>query len=141
MDVYNIHRRDMMSIMNIRQVTEIQVRTDIVVMGSNPENADYDNPRGYIYGYRGYLLAIAPDGSQWVFERTMADLVEQNVFDRLATFCAHVQHKINCGVKLDVNRWTETRPAYGSEAYANGGWSREDAMEERCADENRDGEF
>lgn len=126
----------MMPLMNIHQVTEIQVRTDVVVMGSNPENADYDNPRGHIYGYRGYLIAIAPDGSQWVFERTMADLLERNVLDRLDTFCAHVQRQIDRGVKLDVNRWTETRPAYGSEAYANGGWSREDAMLERMEDEH-----
>ena len=127
--------------MNLHQVTEIQTRTDIVVIGSNPENADYVNPRGYIYGYRGYLLAIAPDGSQWVFERSMVDRLEQNVFDRLATFCARVQHKINCGAKLDANRWSETRPMYGSEAYVNGGWSREDAMEERRAAEDCDGEF
>jgi len=120
--------------MNIEQVTQIFCRTDVVVIGHNPENADYTNPRGEIYGFCGFVVAEAPDGSRWQFDRTMTSRLEANVLARLETFAAHVQWQIENGRKLDPNHWTTVRPGYGSEAYSNGGWSREDAMLERMAD-------
>lgn len=124
--------------MNIEQVTQIFWQTDIVVIGTNPENADYDNPYGHIYGYCGYVIAEAPDGSRWVFNRSMTCRWESEIVDRLSSFVKHVQFKLDGGRKLDPQYWAPTRPGYGSDAYANGGWSQEDAMLERMAD--RDGE-
>lgn len=120
--------------MNIHQVNQIFCQTDVVVIDQDPEMADYDNPRGYRYGYRGYVIAEAEDGSRWVFNRTMTSYLEAEVMDRLSTFVAHVQKKIDAGRKLDPQFWQSTRPGYGSEAYANGGWSQEDAAAERAAD-------
>lgn len=124
--------------MNIHQVITITCRTDIVVIGHNPENADYTNPRGAIFGFCGYVIAEAPDGSRWEFDRTMTGHFEAEVLARLETFVAHVQWQVKNGRKLDATHWTPARPCYGSEAYASGGWSHEDAMLERMAD--RDGE-
>lgn len=122
--------------MNIHQVITITCRTDIVVIGHNPENADYTNPRGEIYGYRGYILATAPDGSRWEFNRTMTDRSERVVLERLESFVKHVQQHIDRGGKLNPAHWEESRPQYGSEAYEVGGWSRIDAENERAYDES-----
>lgn len=81
-----------------------------------------------------FVVAEAPDGSRWQFDRTMTSRLEANVLARLETFVAHVQWQIENGRKLDPNHWTSVRPGYGSEAYSNGGWSWEDAMLERMAD-------
>lgn len=136
--VYIIPRMYKMSIMQIHQVTQIFCRTDVVVVGHNPENADYDNPRGAIFGFCGYVIAEAPDGSRWEFDRTMTGHFEAEVLARLETFVAYMQWQVKNGRKLDATHWTPARPCYGSEAYASGGWSHEDAMLERMAD--RDGE-
>lgn len=127
-----------MPIMQIHHVTQIFCRTDVVVVGYNPENADYDNPRGAIFGFCGYVIAEAPDGSRWQF--VCSECFEASENFRLET-TGHgpiVQWQVKNGRKLDATHWTPVRPGYGSEAYANGGWSREDAMLERMAD--RDGE-
>lgn len=120
--------------MNINQADQIVVRTDVVIIGSNPEMADYDNPKGHIYGFKGYILAVADDGSQWVFEHTHTRRYEIDVLARLNTFANKVQQHLNKGGKLDPRRWRETRPAYGSDAYVSGGWSQIDAEMERMED-------
>lgn len=117
--------------MNINQADQIVVRTDIVVIGCNPEMADYDNPRGNIYGFCGYILAVAEDGSQWMFEHTITRRYEHDVLARLNTFANKVQAHLNKGGKLDPSRWQEIRPAYASEAYVNGGWVEHDYEAER----------
>lgn len=117
--------------MKLSQVTQIFWQTDIVPLDQNPENADYDNPRGYRYGYRGFVLAETPDGSRWVFHRHMDNYIEANVAERLNSFVAHVQRAIDAGKKLEPALWQETRPGYGSDAYINGGWSQQDCYEER----------
>jgi len=122
-------------IMQLHQVNEVFARTDIVVVGHNPENADYTNPRGEIYGYCGYVVACAPDGSQWIFNRNMTDVLEAVVLHRLETFVKHVQWQLENGRQLDPQFWTPTRPSYGSAAYANGGWDQLDAEEERLSEE------
>lgn len=117
--------------MNINQADQIVVRTDIVVIGCNPENADYDNPRGNIYGFCGYILAVAEDGSQWMFEHTHTRRYEIDVLARLNSFANKVQDHLNKGGKLDPTRWQEVRPAYASEAYIAGGWVEHDYESER----------
>lgn len=124
-----------MPTMQLEHITQIFCHADIVVIGQNSEMADYDNPRGYLYGFRAYVFAEAPDGSRWVFDRTCTRRSEFDALGRVATFVAHVQRSIEMGRKLDPEHWTETRPGYGSEAYDRGGWSQIDAMEERVSDE------
>lgn len=46
------------------KVTEFFARTDIVVTGSNPENADYTNPRGHIFGFAAYVVADSERGDR-----------------------------------------------------------------------------
>ena len=120
--------------MNIEQVIQIFWQMDIVPLDQNPECADYDNPRGYRYGYRGFVIAEAADGSRWVFHRYLDNYLEANVAERLDTFVAHVQRAIDAGQKLDPTLWEETRPGYGSDAYIQGGWSMRDREEERSWD-------
>lgn len=121
----------MMPVMQLEHVTQISCRTDVVVIGTNPEMADYDNPRGHIFGYCGYIIADAPDGSRWVFDRTLTKRIESDVFARLDTLVAHMQRAVDNGRKLDPQHWIESRPCYGSEAYVNGGWAEEDYLLER----------
>lgn len=121
--------------MNIEQVTQVFWQTDVVPLDQDPECADYDNPRGYRYGYRGFVIAEADDGSRWVFHRHLDNYLEAEVTKRLDTFVAHVQRAIDSGKKLDSALWRESRPGYGSEAYQAGGWSMIDAELERREDE------
>jgi hypothetical protein len=105
------------------------------VIGHNPENADYSNPRGAIHGLRGSVVAEAPDGSRWVFDRTITARSHDYVVPRLEAFAEHVMKTMKEGRKLDPSHWQETRPAYGSKAYVDGNWQEQDYVEERFTEQ------
>jgi hypothetical protein len=44
-----------------------------------------------------------------------------------------VRASLVAGYSVDLAYWTESRPAYGSDAYIAGGWSAIDAEEEHAA--------
>lgn len=42
-------------------------RSDVVIVGTNPENADYDNPRGHVFGERWVVSASNDHGDTFEF--------------------------------------------------------------------------
>jgi hypothetical protein len=94
-------------------------RTDLVVIGTHPEMANYDNPRGEIYGFASYVVAEAADGER----RCLAIKVSACAEEALAPAerqAAALNARLKAG-KLPVafNAWHHDRPAYGSDAYCS----------------------
>lgn len=94
--------------------------SDIVVIDHNPEMADYDNPRGEVYGYFTYVVAEDNDGYRCSLHvETVSVHVGETVAMRRAEALARaLAARLNSG-KLPVafNGWAAMQPAYGSEAY------------------------
>ena len=117
--------------------THFDTYTDIVVIGSNPEMADYDNPRGHVYGFAAYVRAVSKHGDTRVLhvatERSERDAVAQA--DQLAErLNARLQNLGKLPVAFDG--WTAGRPVYGSDAYVEYGQADDVALEAReLADE------
>lgn len=99
------------------QVTQFFARTDIVVVGSDPEMADYTNPRGNIYGFAAYVVADSERGDRRELYITTSQIESECMAD-----AGKVADALNARLaagKLPVafDRWQEGRPAYGSDAY------------------------
>lgn len=106
-------------------VLSIQIREDIVVVGHNGEMAEYDNPRGEVYGRRYYLVATAnmgdkrsnDDGLQWANASTFTDPAKAQAFaDELHEY-------MNYGGQLNDEFWREIEPMYGTQAWLN--WNQD----------------
>jgi hypothetical protein len=95
--------------------------TDLVVLGSNPENADVSNPHGDIFGHSAYVVAEDAQGNR---VRTFLKTApwESDVLPAAERMAAALMVRLGNG-KLPINfeSWTETRPAYGSDAYVDYG--------------------
>lgn len=118
----------------IEQVIQVFVETTPIVVGYDPELVNYDNQRGEIRGWRGDVIAMASDGSQWKFNRAHVGYSEAEVVERLASFVNLVNRSIENGVKLNGTYWSSIRPAYGSQAYCDGNWSLSDKFDELHAE-------
>ena len=114
------------------KVTGFFARTDIVITGSNPEMADYTNPRGHIYGFAAYVVADTERGDRRELYVSTARS-EREVLEVAEKFAAALNARLALG-KLPVafQRWDEGRPAYGSDAYDP---EEEVALERREAEE------
>lgn len=88
-------------------------RSDIVITGSHPENADFDNPDGWEFGLQEYVMVCNQQGDTYQLP------VPKNA-ELLAT---RLMARWNNLRKLPVNfaNWQIGRPVYGSEAYAQYG--------------------
>ena len=97
--------------------THFFAATDIVVIGSNPENADITNPRGEYFGSAGYVVAEDARGSRvrLHIKTSHSDADALNTADRVAK--ALNARLANGRLPVAFDRWEETFPAYGSEAY------------------------
>jgi hypothetical protein len=95
-----------------------ELRSDLVVVGHNPEAADMDHPNGEVVGERFYMLATDPKGytRQWGWFPS-AEACEL-AFEFLAP---------------PVDEWTASRPRYGSEAFGEAAQDSLDAAAERDA--------
>lgn len=108
------------------------VRSDLVVVDSDPEAADMSNPRGEIYGDAAYVVAEDSDGYRWrspviTVRRWMGEA------ERIA---GHVALALNARAatgKLPVGfgNWQPIDPCYGSTAYEREGVEAERAYLER----------
>jgi len=99
------------------QITEFTAYTDIVVIGQDPEMADYDNPQGHVHGFAAYVQAISEHGNT----RTLCVGVSRWESDVLAKAVAQADAlnvRLAMG-KLPVrfDTWREGHPIYGSQAY------------------------
>lgn len=120
--------------MDLHQVNCVFPQTDVVVIGTNPENADYNNPTGAIFGFCAYVIAEAPDGSRWQYVETRTRRLEHDAYAAVQALVNAANARISQGGVLTPEYWVPARPGYGSEAYDRGGWSYEDALQERMND-------
>lgn len=111
------------------------VRESLVVVGTDPEMADYDNPRGELVGESHRVVAEDEDGSRYehryaAVTRNGYTLSDLSV-DRLEALAAYLNkaHPV-----LDEDLWHEIDPAYGSMAYQREGTEAERAYMERYHD-------
>ena len=101
---------------------------DIVVVGHCPEMADYENPRGELYGYRTYVVAEDALGYRRCLQvETVTSRVSEaqalQVADRMAQA---LNARLESGKgPVAVNTWELDQPAYGSEAYVREGCEEE----------------
>lgn len=116
--------------------------SDIVVTGNNTECADYDNPRGNLYGFQPFVTVTDTNGNRKRLDvgppigrfygfgggRSMDEA--NKIADDLAM---RLQARWDNFGKLPIRfcDWYDTRPAYGSDAYIAYGaaddlaWERE----------------
>ena len=98
--------------------------SDIVVVGTNPEMADIDNPRGNLFGEAWYVYAENCHGDRYRFYMGIDKQIQSENMANALT------ERLAAG-KLPVafDRWEQTRPSYGSDAYIEYGQDDDIAME------------
>lgn len=109
-----------------------------VVVGSNPEMADIDNPRGHIFGLSYAVRARNERGDTWELPVATGSLHDDAVLaERTTRVATALQARLDRLGKLPVGfaQWQQGRAVYGSEAYVAYGADDELAMERREADE------
>jgi hypothetical protein len=99
------------------QIAEFTAYTDIVVIGQNPEMADYDNPQGHIYGFAAYVQAVSEQGDTRILcvgvNRWESDVLAKAVAQADALNVRLALGKLPVGFES----WREGHPIYGSQAY------------------------
>jgi len=106
--------------------------SDLVIVGSNLEAADWSNPNGNIYGTSSYVIAEDAAGNRVrLFVKAGTD--ETAVFTAAEKQAAALNARLGLG-KLPVNfsSWEHARPAYGSEAHECYGEDDDLAWEREC---------
>ena len=98
--------------------------SDIVVVGTNTEMADIDNPRGHLFGEAWYVYAENPHGDR---RRFYMGIDKQIQSERMAS--ALTQRLAAGKLPVAFDRWQPTRPSYGSDAYIEYGQADDLAME------------
>jgi hypothetical protein len=114
---------------------EFYTSTDIVIIGQNPEMADYDNPHGYLHGYASYVYAEDIRGvRRRLFVCTGP--AERESLEPAEIMAQALNARLRAG-KLPVafDRWEEYHPVYGSEAYQMDGGEEELIAWERSLEE------
>ena len=96
--------------------------TDLVVVGTNPEMADYSNPRGEIIGFTSYVQVNNEYGDTRVLT-VSTSRCESEVLEAAEKLCKAFEARLANFGKLPVgfDRWVEGRALYGSDAYMDYG--------------------
>lgn len=122
--------------MNTNAIT-FDTQSDIVVVDQNSEMADYDNPRGEVYGFAAYVRASNEHGdTRLLYVGTSRD--EREVLAKADKLAAALTARLANLGKLPVafDSWQPGRPVYGSDAYVEYGQYDDLALEAReLADE------
>jgi hypothetical protein len=106
-------------------------RSDIVVTGTDPENADISNPRGESYGLQWFVQATNGHGD--AYEQPVVTPRPEDA-ERVATRLAAA---LNTRMQrlgrfpVDFASWPPGRPVYGSPAYLEYGQDDDLATEAR----------
>lgn len=115
--------------------TNFFAATDLVVIGINSEMADYDNPRGEIIGHAAYVYADSEHGDRRRFF-VKTDRFESEVLPQAERLAAALNARLAAGrLPVGFDRWEETRPGYGSDAWQEYGEFDEMMLERREAEE------
>lgn len=114
-----------MRVHHFNEARQLDIASDIVVLGHNSENADYSNPRGEFYGYACYIVVEAADGRRWAHDHTIKSLFESDALAELRPLQQRMQARLDAGGRLNPKHWSEIQAAYGSEAYTRDGWQQE----------------
>jgi hypothetical protein len=117
------------------QPTAFFAASDIVVVDSNPEMADYTNPRGLIYGVSSYVVAEDARGNRCRLY-VATGRYDEDVLPAADRLAQALNARLACG-KLPVafDRWEDARPAYGSDAYIEYGQYDDIELERREAED------
>lgn len=102
--------------------------SDIVVIDHNPEMADYDNPRGELYGYAAYVVAEDEFGHRCrlYVETLSCGYGERRAMESADRVARALIARLQTGrLPVAFDRWETISPAYGSHAY----------IEEGCEDD------
>lgn len=98
-------------------ITNFFAATDLVVIGNNPEMADYDNPRGDIIGYAAYVYADSECGERRRIHMKTSRW-ESEVLPNATKMAMALNARLAKGLlPIAFETWENARPAYGSEAY------------------------
>lgn len=102
----------------------VTVQQTLVCVGTDPEFADIDNPRGERYEVQRYLQVDLPNGRRWAGPTV--------TLRAGAGMAASLQQAINQGYDPATSEaFREVTPAYGSEAYIKGGHESIEAQIEK----------
>jgi hypothetical protein len=107
------------------------VGSDIVVVGYNAENADFDNPRGAIHALRPYIRAVDEQGNTRVkySTKTYHTSQEREAHADAEIVAATLNLKLAKRRKPRFEAWVVGRPVYGSPAYQDYGQADDLAWE------------
>ena len=101
-------------------ISHFHAMTNVVVIGSNPEMADYVNREGHIFGIAGYVVAEDTDGNRkrWHVV-TLHHMLEEQVFAQVERQVVALTNRLAQGKNpVGFDRWEDTFPAYGSDAHS-----------------------
>ena len=101
-----------------KAINTYHVRQDIVVVDSNPELADYDNPNGDIHGTASYIVATNPEGYRLAhFAQSIRVKNREETKYSLERLQALTDYLNAEQPELNAKHWHPTEPQYGSPAY------------------------
>ena len=92
-------------------ITEVRVRVEVQVVGSNGEYADMTNPQGLIYNDFGSIEARTEDG-RWMILKSICKNLHD---DRNEDYLKALAYKIRCTRNIDEALWSYTY-SYGAGA-------------------------
>lgn len=122
----------------MHNVTQFSAASRYVVIGTNPELADYDNKRGAIFGLAYYVQASNAHGDTWELHLFTGHVgLDADNAPKAERVAAALQARLDNLGKLPVNAgaWVQGRALYGSDAYVEYGQDDEVALERREAED------
>ena len=129
--IVQIAGRVLKFLMNFNLAKELSVTSGLCIIGRNPENADYINREGNIYGAVAYVIATCPLGYRWAHNWKTKGHSEKEQIERAEILMAKMQKVLDAGGHLNEDYWYRVDPAYGSEAYQIEGIEAERAYMDR----------
>ena len=116
--------------MQNKTFNQFYARTDVVVIGQNPEMADYDNPRGDLYGFASYVIAANDYGDTREF-RVASSISEREALEPAEQLADALNARFENFGKPPVgfSNWQPGRAVYGSDAYLDYGQADDVALE------------
>lgn len=111
----------------------VEIQTELVVVGTNPEIADFENPRGEIYGVQARIMVETKRGERILHCATFDGSTDEDAMGKAEPLRKKIEEFLKTGGKLNRTYWHDVQPRYGSEAYCTGGWEQKTIFAERQA--------